>query len=191
MTCNKFGSHNRLDLLQNLVPRHYVCNWYIFNFTIAARRNAAAKCKYHSLNNNVIWRHNTTNCKLDVFVEFRSRYNEHRDQHCHISEYGLIGLFIYDTHTCSFRSVIYLTCTSYYFRNRCPKRKQVLSVASRAFLVHKRWKESSNIVWQSLGYSEDYKETRWNVRSFNNVISLRKYLKITKWCSESINRRRV
>ena len=28
------GSHNRLDLIQNLVPPHYVCNGYIFTYSI-------------------------------------------------------------------------------------------------------------------------------------------------------------
>ena len=28
------GSHNRLDLIPNLVPTHYVCNWYISNNAI-------------------------------------------------------------------------------------------------------------------------------------------------------------
>jgi len=28
------GSHNRLDLIQNLEPTHYVCNWYISNNAI-------------------------------------------------------------------------------------------------------------------------------------------------------------
>jgi len=29
-TCSDTGSHNRLDLIQHLVPTHYVCNGYLF-----------------------------------------------------------------------------------------------------------------------------------------------------------------
>ena len=33
-TCCDTGSHNRLDLIQSLVPPHYVCNGYIYNLSI-------------------------------------------------------------------------------------------------------------------------------------------------------------
>jgi hypothetical protein len=42
-TRSNTGSHNRLDLIQTLVATHYAYNWYIFNFTIAARPNTAAQ----------------------------------------------------------------------------------------------------------------------------------------------------
>ena len=31
MTCSDTGSQNRLDLIQSLVPPHYVCNGYVFS----------------------------------------------------------------------------------------------------------------------------------------------------------------
>ena len=32
------GSHNRLDLIQSLIPTHYVCNWYISSSNNAIRQ---------------------------------------------------------------------------------------------------------------------------------------------------------
>jgi hypothetical protein len=43
------GSHNRLGLIQSVVPPHYVCNWYIYSGCghILLPCNSLEICKIH------------------------------------------------------------------------------------------------------------------------------------------------